>query len=68
MIRYIIKRLVSSVLVLFALSALIFFAGRGLVSGSAASMIAGANASPETIMAIEKELGLDRPLIVQYWD
>ena len=56
MIRYILRRLLASIVVMFALSALIFFAGRGLVSGSAASMLAGANASQETIDQIEHEL------------
>lgn len=68
MIRYILRRLLASIVVMFALSALIFFAGRGLVSGSAASMLAGANASQETIDQIERELGLDRPLTTQYLD
>lgn len=68
MTRYILRRVLASILVLLALSALIFFAGRGLVSGSAASMLAGANASQETIEQIERELGLDRPITAQYFD
>lgn len=68
MIRYILRRVLASIVVLLALSALIFFAGRGLVSGSAASMLAGANASQETIEQIERELGLDQPITTQYFD
>lgn len=68
MIRYVGRRILASLGVLLALSALIFFAGRGLVAGSPASMLAGANASPETIQQIERELGYDRPLAVQYFD
>ncbi len=68
MIRYILRRFLASIVVLLALSALIFFAGRGLVSGSAASMLAGANASQETIEQIERELGLDQPITTQYFD
>lgn len=66
MIRYVLHRIIVSFGVLFALSALIFFAGRGLVSGNVATMLAGANASAETVANLERELGFDRPLIVQY--
>ncbi|MCM2389914.1 ABC transporter permease [Streptomyces albipurpureus] len=68
MILYLAKKLTGAAGVLLALSALVFFAGRGLVPGSAASVIAGAKASPETIAAIERDLGLDQPLYQQYLD
>lgn len=68
MTKYILNRIVASFGVLFVLSILIFFAGRGLVDGSPASVIAGSQASPERIMEIERELGLDRPVVVQYLD
>lgn len=68
MIRYIGRRILASLAVLLALSALIFFAGRGLVAGSPASSLAGANASTETIKEIERQLGYDRPLVVQYFE
>ncbi len=68
MIKYILNRVGASLGVLFVLSILIFFAGRGLVQGNPATIIAGSKASPETIAALEHELGLDRPIIVQYFD
>ena len=68
MIRYVLSRIAFSIVVLLLLSALIFLAGRGLVSGSIASMIAGPQASPEAIRAIEQEFGLDQPLLAQYFD
>jgi peptide/nickel transport system permease protein len=68
MIGYIVKRVAGAVLVLALLSVLIFFAGRGLVAGNPATLIAGSKASPETIAALEHSLGLDRPIIVQYLD
>ncbi|MFJ2780596.1 ABC transporter permease [Kitasatospora sp. NPDC087315] len=68
MILYLAKKLTSAVGVLLALSALVFFAGRGLVPGNAAAVIAGAKASPETLAAIEHKLGLDQPLYRQYLD
>ncbi|MEU3657141.1 ABC transporter permease [Streptomyces sp. NPDC032161] len=68
MTLYLAKKLTSALGVLLVLSALVFFAGRGLVPGNAAAVIAGPKASPETIAAIEHELGLDQPLYRQYAD
>lgn len=68
MTKYIISRITSSLGVLLALSAVIFFAGRGLVPGSPASLIVGPKAPPEVVQAVEAELGLDRPIIIQYFD
>jgi peptide/nickel transport system permease protein len=39
-----------------------------LVPGGVAAAIAGSNATPEVIAQLEHELGLDRPLPVQYLD
>ncbi|MGW6456263.1 ABC transporter permease [Streptomyces sp. NPDC055078] len=68
MILYLTKKLIGAAAVLLALSALVFFAGRGLVPGNAASVIAGPKASPATIAAVERDLGLDQPLYRQYAD
>ena len=68
MTKYILNRVLGSLGVLLVLSILIFFAGRGLVGGSPANVIAGSQATPERILEIEKELGLDRPIVVQYLD
>jgi len=60
------RRLASAVLVMLALSVLvflIFFATPGI---DPARQMAGKNPTPETIAAIEAEFGLDRPLPVQY--
>jgi peptide/nickel transport system permease protein len=64
--RFIARRLVSTVFVLFAISVivfLIFFATPGV---DPASRIAGRNADPATLAAVRKDFGLDRPLPVQY--
>ena len=66
MIAFIIRRLISMVLVLAALSVLvflIFFATPGI---DPARQMAGRNPTPETIEAIRSQFGLDRPLPVQY--
>ena len=59
------RRLGWSVLVLLVVSAVtfvIFFS----VPGKPAELIAGKYASPETVALIEKQLGLDQPVLLQY--
>jgi peptide/nickel transport system permease protein len=65
---YVLKRLAASVVVLLVLSALIFFAGRGLIKGNPATVLAGSKATPERVAELEHELGLDQPIVVQYLD
>lgn len=65
MISHIVRRLLWSVVVLVLVAAItfvIFFA----VPGNPAELIAGKYASPETIVRIEKRLGLDQPKPVQF--
>jgi peptide/nickel transport system permease protein len=65
MVRYLLRRIPSAVLVLFAASVLIFAVIR-LVPGDPATTLAGVDATPEAIAAIRHSLGLDRPLVEQY--
>ncbi|UGS25627.1 ABC transporter permease [Microbacterium resistens] len=68
MLRYVLKRLGASVVVLFLVSLavfLLFFAG---TPGSIAQRFAGEGADQATIALVERTLGLDRPLPVQYLD
>ncbi len=69
MSNYLIRRLKSLFPVIFGVS-LITFALMGLVPGDPAEIIAGygkeIEPSPEKIEAVRKELGLDRPLPLQY--
>jgi peptide/nickel transport system permease protein len=67
MTRYLIRRIPSVLLVLVATSVIAFLLPR-LVPGDPAAVVAGPDASPETIAAIRTELGLDRPLVTQYFD
>jgi peptide/nickel transport system permease protein len=67
MIRYLIRRIPSVLLVLVATSVIAFLLPR-LVPGDPAAAVAGPDAPPETIAAIRTELGLDRPLVTQYFD
>jgi peptide/nickel transport system permease protein len=64
---FVLRRLLSTAAVLFALSILvflIFFATPGI---DPARQIAGRSATPETLATVTTTFGLDRPLPVQYW-
>jgi peptide/nickel transport system permease protein len=63
--QYIVRRLLVLPVVLFGVSVLVFLVLH-LVPGNPAQVIAGPDAPPETVKAIERELGLDRPLPEQY--
>lgn len=63
--QYIVRRLLILPIVVLGVSLLVFLVLH-LVPGNPAQVIAGADAPPETVAAIERELGLDRPLPEQY--
>ncbi|MFJ9582332.1 ABC transporter permease [Streptomyces acidicola] len=65
MTRYLLGRVPSIVLVLFATSVIAFLLPR-LAPGDPAAEIAGPNASAATITAIRAQLGIDQPLVTQY--
>jgi len=67
MTNFIIRRLIASVFLAFALVAVIFFMLRTVVPGDPALVMAGERASVETIAAIRKSQGLDKPLLEQFW-
>ncbi|NGO11660.1 ABC transporter permease [Streptomyces sp. HC44] len=62
---YLLKKIPSALLVLLLASFLIFAILR-LVPGDAATLLAGPDASPESVDAIRRQLGLDKPLLTQY--
>lgn len=65
MVRYAGARLAQAVPVLFLVSVLVFSIIH-LTPGDPAYVLLGPNALPEQIRAVRAELGLDRPLLVQY--
>ncbi|MFJ4208077.1 ABC transporter permease [Paenarthrobacter sp. NPDC089675] len=67
MIRLILRRLMMSAPLVFVVTGLSFVL-LGLLPGNAAQSILGQNATPESIAALEREMGLDQPLLVQYWN
>lgn len=67
MAQYIMKRLLAMIPVLIGVSLVVFFAIR-IVPGDTATIILGEGASQEDIDALRSDLGMDRPLVVQYLD
>lgn len=66
MLPFLVKRISSSVLVLFTLTVVVFVLIR-VIPSDAASVYAGQKARPEELARVRTELGLDEPLIVQYF-
>lgn len=64
---YVLKRLVYIVLTLFLISTIVF-AATTVLPGNAATMILGRQATDGKIIALEQQLGLNKPLYVQYAD
>ncbi|CAN5674509.1 ABC transporter permease [soil metagenome] len=65
MARYIFKRILIGIPILFFVVTAVFFAFR-LIPGDAARIIAGDEAPQERVEQIRRDLGLDRPALVQY--
>src|SRR6202022_3793295 len=63
---YIVRRVAAIGLILVVISILIFAITQGM-PGNVARMIAGQFATPDVIAAIELKLGLNDPLVTQYW-
>lgn len=65
MTGYLVRRLPSALVVLLLSSFVIFLILRA-VPGDPAVTLAGSDPSPDTVEAIRRDLGLDRPLLSQY--
>jgi peptide/nickel transport system permease protein len=63
---YLLRRLGLAVLTLFLLSIIIFVAGQ-VVPGDPGRAILGPFAAQSAVQALNHSLGVDKPLIVQYW-
>jgi peptide/nickel transport system permease protein len=66
MARFIVRRLISTVVVLFAISVLTFLIFEAIPNGDPAQRLAGRTSTPETIAAIRHTWGFDRPIYDQY--
>jgi peptide/nickel transport system permease protein len=66
MARFIVRRLLAMILVLFAISILTFLIFNVIPAGDPAVRMAGKSATPTTIHAIRRDWGFDKPVYVQY--
>jgi peptide/nickel transport system permease protein len=64
---YVIRRLLLSIPVLLLVTILVFSLLH-LLPGDPATVILGQEATPEAVEALREELGLNKPLVVQYLD
>jgi ABC-type dipeptide/oligopeptide/nickel transport system permease component len=64
-VRFIIRRLISTCLLLVGVILMTFALAR-LLPGDAARLIAGARASPAAVAAVRENLGLDAPVVQQF--
>ena len=63
----ILKRLGMGILTLFAVSVIIFVSIE-MLPGDIAQEILGQSATPESVEAFRRELGLDRPAVIRYFE
>jgi peptide/nickel transport system permease protein len=64
--RFVIRRLISMALVLFAISILTFLIFQAIPNGDPAQRMAGRTSTPETVAAIRRTWGFDKPIYDQY--
>jgi peptide/nickel transport system permease protein len=69
MISFLAKRSLDLLFVLFGVSVVVFLMIR-LIPGDAVQIMLGANTeiTPEGLAALREKLGLNKPIVVQYWD
>ena len=64
--RFVVRRVVGMVVVMFAVSVLTFLIFNVIPNGDPTDRMAGKNSTPVQIAAIEKEWGFDEPIYAQY--
>lgn len=65
MAGYIVRRLLATIPVLFGLTVIVFLI-MAMIPGDPATAILGAFATPDNVARLNRELGLDQPLLQQY--
>ncbi len=68
MLSYLRRRLLVAALTLLGIASVVFLLVRLLPGDPAETMLARSGASPQAVAALRSELGLDKPLPVQYAD
>jgi peptide/nickel transport system permease protein len=66
MTRYLLSHLATALLVL-VLASIAIFSLLQFIPGDPATAILGADATPDQVAALRAQLGLDQPLVGQYW-
>jgi peptide/nickel transport system permease protein len=66
-LRFLVRRLIGAIAVLFAISVLVFLIFNVVPATNPAQRIAGKNATPQLIHNVEEEWGFDKSLPEQYW-
>jgi peptide/nickel transport system permease protein len=67
MLRYAVQRIIWAILLMWLVT-LFTFALLHMIPGNPAIAMAGIGAKPAQVHALEVQLGLNRPLTVQYWE
>ena len=65
-VKFVVRRLLFGVLTLFIVSVVVFVLTQALEDPARA--ILGREAQPDSVAALQQQLGLDEPLVRQYWD
>ena len=66
MAGYILKRLLSAIPVLFGISVIVFVI-MAMIPGDPATAILGSYATPENVEKLNRDLGLDKPMVQRYF-
>lgn len=67
MLKYIIKRIIGVIPTLIIVTTFVFFFVR-LIPGDPARLVAGPQATLEDVEVVREELGLNKPIVIQYVD
>lgn len=67
MVRFLVRRIIGAIAVLFAISVLVFLIFNVVPATNPAQRIAGKNATPQLIKNVEHQWGFDKSLPQQYW-
>ena len=65
MTQFLLRRLISVIIILFFVS-IVVFAVTEILPGDTATFMLGQRATPDLVVALQKQMGLDRPVTVRY--
>ncbi len=68
MLKYVIKRILKAIPMLFAVSIIIFGLLQAMPGDPLDMYLENPSATPEAIQAIKESYGLDKPVYIQYWN